>query len=303
MIQIPTTVPADGRPSGLRDGRSLVSAAGRVGWRGDAPRGDRGVAATDERRARGALREHRDDPQRHLLRPGGRSRSARRLDRPPRSRRSRCGSPTASGGPAAPGEPGEIQVRHPGVFAGYFQRPHATARRSRATASCGPVIWPSSATTERCASSGGAVTCTSPGAPTSTRARSSCAWNATPRRDRRRRVGARPALQRGRPCVHRRAPRRGRDRRAELAAWCAARLANYKRPKRIVVADELPMLPNAKIDRRALAAHARGEVAMCADGTHPWDVAASSARFPMLRPASPRRVRVHQPPPSAGAHL
>ena len=45
----------------------------------------------------------------------------------------------------------------------------------------------------------------------------------------------------------------------DLAYWCSQRLADYKRPKRIVVADELPMLENAKVDRRLLAAHARAE--------------------------------------------
>lgn len=34
-----------------------------------------------------------------------------------------------------------------------------------------------------------------------------------------------------------------------LAAWCRERLANYKRPKRIVVADALPLLPVGKVDK------------------------------------------------------
>ena len=34
-----------------------------------------------------------------------------------------------------------------------------------------------------------------------------------------------------------------------LAAWCRERLANYKRPKRITVSDELPLLPVGKVDK------------------------------------------------------
>jgi acyl-CoA synthetase (AMP-forming)/AMP-acid ligase II len=41
---------------------------------------------------------------------------------------------------------------------------------------------------------------------------------------------------------------------AELAAWCKERLANYKVPKRFIVEDELPLLPIGKIDKSALKA-------------------------------------------------
>jgi acyl-CoA synthetase (AMP-forming)/AMP-acid ligase II len=41
---------------------------------------------------------------------------------------------------------------------------------------------------------------------------------------------------------------------ADLQHWCRERLANYKVPKRIVVRDELPLLPVGKVDKRALAA-------------------------------------------------
>ncbi len=36
---------------------------------------------------------------------------------------------------------------------------------------------------------------------------------------------------------------------AELNQLCQAQLANYKRPKRIVVRAELPMLPIGKVDK------------------------------------------------------
>lgn len=35
----------------------------------------------------------------------------------------------------------------------------------------------------------------------------------------------------------------------ELAAWCRGRLANYKRPKRVTVSAELPLLPVGKVDK------------------------------------------------------
>ena len=37
--------------------------------------------------------------------------------------------------------------------------------------------------------------------------------------------------------------------RATLDAWCRARLANYKVPKRFHLMDAFPLLPNGKIDR------------------------------------------------------
>ena len=39
---------------------------------------------------------------------------------------------------------------------------------------------------------------------------------------------------------------------ADLHRWCRERLANYKIPKRIVVRDELPLLPVGKVDKRGL---------------------------------------------------
>lgn len=45
---------------------------------------------------------------------------------------------------------------------------------------------------------------------------------------------------------------------ADLDAWCAGRLAAYKRPKRIVFAEALPRTATGKLMRRALAAAADG---------------------------------------------
>lgn len=39
---------------------------------------------------------------------------------------------------------------------------------------------------------------------------------------------------------------------ADLRAWCASRLANYKVPKRFIVLDDLPLLPIGKVDRAEL---------------------------------------------------
>ena len=43
---------------------------------------------------------------------------------------------------------------------------------------------------------------------------------------------------------------------ASLDAWCRARLANYKIPKRFIIRDELPLLPIGKLDKAALRAEA-----------------------------------------------
>ena len=40
----------------------------------------------------------------------------------------------------------------------------------------------------------------------------------------------------------------------DLQRWCRERLANYKVPKRIIIRDDLPLLPIGKVDKRALAA-------------------------------------------------
>lgn len=44
-----------------------------------------------------------------------------------------------------------------------------------------------------------------------------------------------------------------------LKAWCGEHLADYKRPKRFVVLDEMPLLPVGKIDRTALSRRAGDE--------------------------------------------
>jgi acyl-CoA synthetase (AMP-forming)/AMP-acid ligase II len=43
---------------------------------------------------------------------------------------------------------------------------------------------------------------------------------------------------------------------AAIDAWCRARLANYKIPKRFVIRDELPLLPIGKLDKTALRTEA-----------------------------------------------
>jgi len=56
-------------------------------------------------------------------------------------------------------------------------------------------------------------------------------------------------------------PRAGVDRddldaiRADMRVWCAARIADYKAPDRVVVVDELPVTAVGKLDKPALAAH------------------------------------------------
>jgi acyl-CoA synthetase (AMP-forming)/AMP-acid ligase II len=46
---------------------------------------------------------------------------------------------------------------------------------------------------------------------------------------------------------------------AELAEICRAQLANYKRPKRIVICADLPKLPVGKVDKVRLKAQAQGD--------------------------------------------
>ena len=47
-----------------------------------------------------------------------------------------------------------------------------------------------------------------------------------------------------------------------IDAWCASRLAGFKRPRQITIVDEpLPRLANEKIDRRALKAAYGGAAA------------------------------------------
>ena len=44
----------------------------------------------------------------------------------------------------------------------------------------------------------------------------------------------------------------GSDLAADLAAWCARRVARYKCPRRIEFIDELPRLPTGKLYKRSL---------------------------------------------------
>jgi acyl-CoA synthetase (AMP-forming)/AMP-acid ligase II len=68
-----------------------------------------------------------------------------------------------------------------------------------------------------------------------------------------------PDEQRGEQVVAFVVPRRpGEADAAELKAWCRRRLAVYKLPRRLVLAEELPKLPTGKVDRRALAARLAG---------------------------------------------
>ena len=55
-------------------------------------------------------------------------------------------------------------------------------------------------------------------------------------------------------------PRPGeRAQEAEIAAHCAARLVNYKRPSEVRVVGQLPLTAARKLDRIALRRVARGE--------------------------------------------
>jgi acyl-CoA synthetase (AMP-forming)/AMP-acid ligase II len=164
-----------------------------------------------------------------------------------------------SGARSAQGEPGEIQVRHPGVFGGYLGRPHATreaftsdgflrtgdlaverpdgsfrlvGRRSEMYKSGGSNVYPREI--ELCLERHPAV------------AMAAVVSVPDPLYSE---VGHAFVVPVGGTAVS----------DGDLTRWCAERLANYKRPKRIVVTDGLPMLTNAKIDRRALTAQAREE--------------------------------------------
>jgi acyl-CoA synthetase (AMP-forming)/AMP-acid ligase II len=50
---------------------------------------------------------------------------------------------------------------------------------------------------------------------------------------------------------------------AELRAYCAERLADYKAPDALVVIDELPLTPMMKVDKRSLEGPARDAAAAC----------------------------------------
>jgi acyl-CoA synthetase (AMP-forming)/AMP-acid ligase II len=52
----------------------------------------------------------------------------------------------------------------------------------------------------------------------------------------------------------------------DILAYCRGRLANYKVPKRIFIRRSLPMLPNGKIDRASLAAEAAATLASDTQG-------------------------------------
>lgn len=55
-----------------------------------------------------------------------------------------------------------------------------------------------------------------------------------------------------------RAPGSTVDARA-VQAWCRARIASYKVPRIVELWDEIPRLPNGKIDKKAVLARPPGE--------------------------------------------
>lgn len=164
----------------------------------------------------------------------------------------------ADGRDVGPGESGELRVRGPGVMAGYFRDPAASAaafdaqgwlrtgdlgcidgdgrlrlagRIKEMFKSGGYSIWPREV--ERVLESHPGV------------ALSAVVPMADPVYHE---VGCAFVLAAG----------AGAPSAAELSAHCRRSLANYKVPKRFVIRAALPMLPIGKLDRRALAAQAAG---------------------------------------------
>jgi len=162
------------------------------------------------------------------------------------------------------GEPGEILARHPAQMLGYFNNPEATAavftvdgflrtgdvavrladgtlkivgRRSEMFKSGGYNIYPREI--EHCIEEHPAI------------ALAAVIGVADPLYSE---VGVAYALAK---------PVEVRPTEDALRAWCKARLANYKVPKRFVIRDALPLLPVGKVDKQAL----KREAADLATGT------------------------------------
>jgi len=165
---------------------------------------------------------------------------------------------------AGPGEPGELLLRGPQAFAGYWRDPERTAevvdaggwlhtgdlaardadgayricgRRKDMYISGGENVFPGEveAALADCA---GVLEAVVVGVPDAKWGEVGCAF-----------VVPRPGHPLG---------------EAELTAQARLRLAGYKVPKRVVLLGELPRLGSGKPDRRALAALAAGEPAVTA---------------------------------------
>ncbi|HKS68878.1 MAG TPA: AMP-binding protein, partial [Ktedonobacterales bacterium] len=161
--------------------------------------------------------------------------------------------------PLPPGEIGEIEVRGPNVFAGYWNRPDATAEAFTADGwfKTGDLGW---------VSDDGYFTITG-------RAREliiSGGENVYPREVEdvlakhpavaEAAVLGLPDSDLGEQVVAVVVPRAGQDPAAEdLVDFCRERLASYKKPRRVIFAASLPRNALGKVQKHLLAAHLRAE--------------------------------------------